>query len=175
MRARLNFNPLFWFQALSLASLCLLPIQSHAITERIDDSASPRSRVASQTVLSDQGQLLTNTAAATVVTLKFGRINYKLATAKFIGKQARIYYVVPLAIAGLRSPVGLKVDWRGNGIFNNGQARPGERSLVWTGMVREAWLVEGLDVTMQVDLREIRLPPGVNFGFESYFEIETLP
>jgi hypothetical protein len=164
-----------WLQALSLASLCWLPTQSRAISERLDDTASPRNRVVSQTVLGDQGRLLAQTASGTLVTLKFGRINYKLATARFIGKNARIYYVVPLAIAGLRSPAGLKVEWRGHGIFSNGQARPGERSIVWTGTVHEAWMLEGLDVTMQVDLREINLPPGANFGFESYFEIETLP
>jgi hypothetical protein len=175
MSTRLKSGPLLLFQTLSLAGLCLLPTQSRAISERLDDTASPRNRVVSQTVLGDQGQLLAHTASGTLVTLKFGRINYKLATAKFIGKRARIYYVVPLAITGLRSPVGLKVEWRGHGIFSNGRARPGERSMVWAGTVHEAWMTEGLDVTMQVDLREINLPPGANFGFESYFEIETLP
>lgn len=175
MSIRLKPNLLFLLQALSLVSLCLMPAKSQASGERLDDSASPRNRVVSQSVLGDQGQLLTNSASGTLVTLKFGRIDYKLATTKFIGKHARIYYVVPLAIAGLRSPVGLKVEWRGHGTFSNGQAKPGERRLVWTGTVHEAWMTEGLDVTMQVDLREIRLPPGANFGFESYFEIETLP
>lgn len=161
--------------ALCVVMLFGLPLLSHALTERLDDSASPRSRVESQTVLGDQGRLITGPTQPTMITLKFGRINYKLATAKFMGKQARIYYVVPPAIAGLRSPAGLKVEWRGNGIFSNGQARPGERNLVWTGTIRDAWMVEGLDVSMLVDLREIRLPPGATFGFESYFEIETLP
>lgn len=162
-------------QALSLVVLVLSSLQSHALTERLDDSASPRSRVESQTVLGDQGRLITGPTTPTMATLKFGRITYKLATAKFMGKQARIYYVVPPSIAGLRSPAGLKVEWRGNGIFSSGQARPGERNLVWTGTIREAWMVEGLDISMLVDLREIRLPPGAAFGFESFFEIETLP
>jgi hypothetical protein len=161
-----------WLATFLLTGLCWLPIQSQAITERLDDSASPLSRVASQTSLGDQGRLLTD---STTATLQFGRVNYKLSTAKYIGKQARIYYVIPLGIPGLLSPAGLRVEWRGHGLFSNGQARPGERSLVWTGTVREAWMTEGLNITMQVDLHEINLPPGANFGFESYFEIETLP
>lgn len=164
-----------WFAKLSIICAVCLPFNGHALTERIDDSASPRSRVASQTNLGDQGRLIANNPAASTASLKFGRVNYKLSMAKYVGKQARIYYVVPLGIVGLLSPAGLKVEWRGNGVFSNGQARPGERSLVWTGTVHEAWMSEGLDLTVQVDLRDIRLPPGASFGFESYFEIETLP
>lgn len=175
MKTRYISIPTVWLYSLLIAFTACMPLNGYAITERLDDSASPRSRVASQTNLGDQGRLVANNPAASTATLKFGRVNYKLATAKYAGKQARIYYVVPLGIVGLRSPVGLKIEWRGNGIFSNGQARPGERTLVWTGIVHDTWMTEGLDLTMQVDLREIRLPPGANFGFESYFEIETLP
>lgn len=175
MKARFTFVSTVWFFTLVVLCVAILPVNAYAVTERLDDSASPRSRVASQTNLGDQGRLIANNPAASTATIKFGRVNYKLATAKYVGKQARIYYVVPLGIVGLRSPAGLKVEWRGNGVFSNGQARPGERSLVWTGTVHDVWMIEGLDLTMQADLREIRLPPGANFGFESYFEIETFP
>ncbi len=107
--------------------------------------------------------------------LKFGQVDYKLATANFVGKQARIYYVIPASIPGLVSPSGLRVEWRGNAPFESGTGRPGDRILVWTGTVTEAWMSASLDLTMQVDLAALRLPSGTNFGFESYFEIEGLP
>lgn len=153
------------------AALQALPC--HA--ERLDDSASPRSRVAAQVVMSDEGRPLADSLNPRTAIVKFGRVDYRLSTARFVGRQARIYYVVPSAMPGLRSPAGLRVAWRGSGLFSNGTARPGERQLVWVGQVREPWMSEGLDLTMQVDLREVTLPPDGNFGFESYFDIEVLP
>lgn len=149
-----------------------------ARVERLDDSASPRSHVTSPSMLSEQGWPLDRYVpgpAPTVGIVKFGRVEYKLATARFAGKQARIYYVIPAAIAGLRSPAGLRVDWRGNGIFADGVARPGQRTLVWSGLVHEAYMSEGLDLTLRIDLRELQLRPGVGLAFESFFEIEVSP
>ncbi len=164
-----------FFLALCLA---LWASPGFARVERLDDSASPRSHVTSPPMLSEQGQPLdryTPGPSPTVGIVKFGRVEYKLATARFVGKQARIYYVIPAAIAGLRSPAGLRVEWRGNGIFADGVARPGQRTLVWSGIVREAYMSEGLDLTMRIELRELQLRQGVGLAFESYFEIEVSP
>lgn len=143
--------------------------------ERLDDTASPRSRVPAQVVLSNEGRPLADSLNPTTATARFGRIDYKLATSRYIGKQARIYYVIPVQIVGLRSPSGLRAEWRGYGKFASGVARPGERQLVWTGTVHDAWLSESLDLSIQVDLRELQLPRNGQFGFESYFEIEVSP
>jgi len=80
-----------------------------------------------------------------------------------------------MAVPGLRSPAGLQVSWRTNGLFAAGSGRPGDRVPVWSGQVRDAWLNEALDLTWQVDVREVRLSRGMPLGFEAYFEIETLP
>jgi hypothetical protein len=98
-----------------------------------------------------------------------------LSTAAYLGKKARIFYVVPAAIEGLRSAAALQVNWPAGKLFAAGTARPGERALVWTGTVGQAWMVDALDLSMQVNLRELRLPPNGQLGFESYFEIEVLP
>ena len=163
-----------------LLTLCLAfgASTGFAHVERLDDSASPRSQVTSPPMLSEQGQPLDRYVpgpAATVGIVKFGRVEYKLATARFVGKQARIYYVIPAAIAGLRSPTGLRVEWRGTGIFADGAARPGQRTLVWSGIVRDAYMSEGLNLTMRIDLRELQLSRGAGLAFESFFEIEVSP
>jgi hypothetical protein len=149
-----------------------------AHVERLDDSASPRGQVTSLPMLSEQGQPLDKYMAGpapTVGIVKFGRVEYKLATARFVGKPARIYYVVPAVIVGLRSPTGLRVEWRGNGNFADGIARPGQRVLVWSGLVRETYMSVGLDLTMRIELRELQLRSGAGLAFESFFEIEVSP
>ena len=170
----MNLRSYFFWICLTLPLLSF-PSLSFALTERLDDSASPQSRVGSQTAWNQQGQLLSPLSTETAVMLKFGRVHYKLATAKYVGKQARIYYVVPASIAGLRSNSGLKIQWEGSGLFGPGFAKPGDKTLVWSGMVKNPWMTEVLDLKMHVDLNEVRLPTGQSLGFESYFEIELLP
>jgi len=152
------------------------PVKAHV--ERLDDSSSPRSQVASPPMLSEQGRPLSEFFPGPQPLyglVRFGRIDYKLATGKFIGKAARIYYVIPAVINGLRSPAGLHIEWRGTGLFSSGAGRPGSRSLVWSGTVKGSFISEGLDLTMKLDLRELQLRTGQGLSFESYFEIETTP
>jgi hypothetical protein len=131
--------------------------------------------VPARVVLSEEGRPLLESRNPTRATIQFGRVDYKLATARYAGRQARIYYVVPAQVTGLRSPAGLRVEWRGSGLFANGAARPGDRQLVWTGVVPGAWMTESLELTFQVELRELQLQRDGQFGLESYFEIEVMP
>lgn len=141
--------------------------------ERLDDSASPRQRVAPVITLSDQGRPLSETLDATGAVVRYGRIEYRLNTAAYVGRQAQVFFVIPPQIQGLRSPAGLRADWRGSGQFAEGSARPGERRLVWSGRITQPWLVETIDLTLHVDLREWRLPERSGEGFTAHFEIET--
>lgn len=160
--------------------LCIAAV-SHVQAQvyRLDDSSSPRSRVTPQWVAGPDGRALRDAnpqlPPPISASVKFGRIDYRLATQAFIGKKARIYYVVPANIEGLRSASALRINWRAGNAFSAGGASPGERALVWTGTISQAWIIEALDVTMQVNLREVRLPPNGQLGFESFFEIEVLP
>ena len=156
-----------------LPVLLAVPGPAAALVERLDDSASPSAQVRAQ---DDNSPVTTPGASvAPFVRIDFGRVHYRLATARYVGRQARIYYVLPMAVPGLRSPAGLQVSWRTNGLFAAGSGRPGDRVPVWSGQVRDAWLNEALDLTWQVDVREVRLSRGMPLGFEAYFEIETLP
>lgn len=142
--------------------------------ERLDDSASPRATVPARVVLTDEGRPLADSRNPTRAIVQFGRIDYKLATARYAGRTARIYFVVPPFIEGLRSPAGLRVEWTGLGQFASGSARPGERQLVWTGVVPGPWLAEAIDLRFQVELRDLLLPRDGRFGFECFFEIEVV-
>ena len=100
----------------------LMASTASAQVARLDDSASPRAQVQADF---RQAQMLD----AQTLLLPFGRVEYRLATAPYVGRRARIYYVIPLAVAGLRSPSGLQVQWRG-ALFQSGMGRPGDRVVV---------------------------------------------
>ncbi|MDI3384541.1 hypothetical protein ACFPPF_18000 [Xenophilus aerolatus] len=158
----------------ALATL-LLAIGSAAVAQvhRLDDSASPRSRVQARP---DEGADAGASAAASpYITVRFDGIEYRLATAPFVGRRARIFYVVPPFIPGLRSPAGMRVEWRTGGLFAPGTAGPGERRLVWSGTVPGPWMSERFDLRVQFDRRELRPVPGGALDYESYFEMEVLP
>jgi hypothetical protein len=157
------------------AILALAAGPACALVARLDDTASPRGRVAAQTAIGDQGRPLADAPGSAGAQVHFGTIDYRLATAPYVGHHARIYYVIPTQVRGLSTPAALRVSWRGLGNFASGSGHPGDRVPVWTGTVRSAWMDEALDLSMQIDLRQLRLPNGTDFGLESYFEIETLP
>ncbi|WP_312807357.1 hypothetical protein [Comamonas sp.] len=141
---------------------------AHAQPTRLDDSSSPRAQIHADF---RNAQMLD----PHTISLPFGRVEYRLATAAYMGRQARIYYVIPLAVAGLRSPVGMQVQWRSSGLFQGGMGRPGDRVLVWTGTVRAPWITESFDLQLRLDQRQLQIGRGGSLRFESYFEIETQP
>jgi hypothetical protein len=152
--------------ALLLCGAALAP--AWAAVARLDDSASPRAQMRSD-FSNAQGM------DGNMVVLPLGRIEYRLATAPHVGRRARIFYVIPSMVAGLRSPAGMQVQWRGNGAFASGSGRPGDRVQVWNGVVQAPWMNETFELTLRVDPRELRMPSGSALSFESFFEIETLP
>lgn len=159
--------------ALLAAALLLVTTALPAIAQtRLNDDASPRSQVQASKVTSEVGLPLEESPDAQFADARFGRIEFKLDTAAYIGREARVYFVVPHHIPSLLRPSGLTVSWRGSGDFRSGSARPGERQLVWTGRINEATLSTSLDVTMRVDLTAVADSEQDGLGFEPYFEIE---
>ncbi|TWO66167.1 hypothetical protein FN976_26710 [Caenimonas sedimenti] len=153
--------------------MCTPPATSAPV--RLDDSASPRYRVGAQVVLAENGRRLAEMPLAKTAEVRFGRVDYKLATAAYLGRKARIFYVVPANVPGLRAAQGLRADWRGLGRFAGGSAFAGQRQLVWNGTISEPWMVESIELTAHVDLQQVRWARDGHFAFEAYFEIEVLP
>ena len=169
-------------QLLAGLALFLVAAPTAAAVERLDDSGSRHYAVLPQrTVLTPAnasgvafGDSL-GASQATGATLSFGRINYRLATAKYMGKRARIYLVIPQATNVVTTPAALKLEWRGTRAFASGAGHPGDRVLVWQGVVASAWLDEDVELTLHVDLRHLQNSARATAGFESYFEIEASP
>lgn len=155
-------------------ALAMSGLPAAAQPQRLDDAASPRPRVAAAVVLDEAGRPLEASPFAQRAQMRFGRVEYRLATAAYVGRQVRISYVVPALIQGLRSPQGLRVEWQGLAPLASGSARPGERVPVWSGQVTGPWTHFALDLTAHVDLRELALRNHQPFAFECYFDIEVV-
>jgi len=154
-------------RAVALTAALALPAMALAAVERLDDSASPRAQVAAdlRAARSPDGRSQT---------VSFGRVEYRLATARFVGRNARIHHVIPI-FPGLQSPAGVRLEWRGSGRFAHGSGRPGDRVLVWAGVVREPWIDEALELSLTLGPDAVRLPAGTALRLETYFEIEAFP
>jgi hypothetical protein len=114
---------------------------------------------------------LSDPARLNAIVAEIPNLEVRLATAKFVGKQARVYMVVPDFVPGLRSPSGMRVEWRTRGKLLGGSALPGTRALVYDGLIGQAILGDYLDMTLYLDARF--LDRGLRF--EPYFEIDVAP
>ena len=76
----------------ALLLLALAPPAGAGVA-RLDDSASPRARV-------DTDFRRAQPVDGIRFDLPFGRIDYRLATAPYVGRRARIFYVIPAVIPG---------------------------------------------------------------------------
>jgi hypothetical protein len=159
--------------ALALALSAVLA-GTAAAQVRLDDSASPRNQVRAPVVLSEQGLPLDQSLEPRLAIVNFGRIAYRLATAAYQGRDARIYYAMPAFVAGLRSPAALRIEWRGATRLAPGSLRPGERQLVWTGRIDGPWFEDAVDLVARLELSEIDETWASNFGFQPHFEIEVI-
>ncbi|MBS3997420.1 MAG: hypothetical protein KGZ67_08800 [Hydrogenophaga sp.] len=140
----------------------------------LDTTASPRQQVPALRVLDESGRPLGSNPFAQQAHAYFGRVEYRLATAAFVGQRARIALVLPAQARGLRRAAGLLFHWNGLDGTQSGEARPGQRQVIWSGMVEQAFTTLAIDLGMQLDLSATDAAGGL-VGIEPRFELELLP
>jgi hypothetical protein len=86
----------------------------------------------------------------------------------YVGKTVRIYLVFPPSAQGIISGRGLEAEWRTQGIFLSGKARPGDRVLFFEGTPTGSLLKDFVAYTFVIDARETMGP----IRFETVYEIE---
>jgi hypothetical protein len=148
---------------------CLAAFASAPV--RLDDSASPRSRVDVRPRWQFQDEGLGSAERINAMVADIPNLEVRLNTSKFVGRQARVYLVVPNFVPGLRAPTGMRVEWRTRGTLTAGSALPGTRALVYDGAVARPVLSDLLDVSLFLDARFV----DSGLRFEPYFEIELAP
>jgi hypothetical protein len=153
-----------------LLALLVAAVPAPAAPKRLEDRGSPRSIVNAEPRWLHAGEGLgpeqLNAMVATVPNLEF-----RLDTAAYVGKRARIYLVLPEFVPGLRAQNGMRVEWTSRGSFLAGSALPGQRTLVYDGLVQRPVLHETLDLSVYLDARY--LDRGLRF--DPTFEIDVVP
>lgn len=83
-------------------------------------------------------------------------------------QQVQVFMLMPVQIPGLDVGGGLEFSWVTRGRFLNGTARPGDRVLIFEGLVSEPVLADFLNLVITIDAR--RMLGAVRF--DPLFEIE---
>jgi hypothetical protein len=83
-------------------------------------------------------------------------------------QQAQIFMLMPAQIPGLDVGGGLEMRWVTRGRLLNGTARPGDRVLIFEGVVGEPVLADFLNLTITIDARRMVGP----VRLDPLFEIE---
>ncbi len=141
--------------------------------ERLDDSLSPQSRITVSARYLHEDTSGIDQLSFHAVLAEARNVEVRLNTAKYLGRRAEIYLVLPLAARGLSSPGALRLEWRAQGRFAapSGSLQAGGRALLFRGTVAQAQLTEIFDFRFHVDERHMRGP----LEFEPQFEIELVP
>jgi hypothetical protein len=86
----------------------------------------------------------------------------------FVGKRVRILLVAPAQIRGITDCRGLEMEWKTQGTYLPGRARPGDRVLLYQGTVTSAVLRDMITFTYQINADYVDGPISV----EPIYEIE---
>jgi len=154
-----------------LLALLLAFVPPAGAATRLDDSLSPRQRVEivpRWVSESTSGRLSNEQLNALVAEVR--QFEVRLNTAKYVGREAEIYLRLPVAIIGLHSPAGLRLEWRTRGRFASGSVRPGERMLLFRGAISQPVMEDTFDFVLHFDGRYIQR----GLQFDPIYEIEIL-
>jgi len=96
-------------------------------------------------------------------------VEIRLKTDAYVGRNARIFLVLPTLSSAGALPQDMLFEWRTRGTMRAGIGAPGSRTLVFEGRVAASITGDWFDFYVTADSRTV----GNNVQFEPYFEIET--
>jgi len=96
-------------------------------------------------------------------------IEVRLDTAAYEGRRARIYLALARQIEGLISTESFLLSWKTDRQFYPGSVRPGNRTLLFDGVIESPVLVEIFTFTLEVDARYLH----GKIQYAPVYEIET--
>jgi hypothetical protein len=151
-----------------VATVLLMAGGASGAPVRLDDSASPRSRVDAKPRWLHVEEGLASAERINAMIADVPNLEVRLNTSRFVGKRARVYLVFPVFVPGVREHGGIRAQWRTRGVLLAGTAIPGDRVLVYDGSIASAVLSDSLDLSLYLDARF--LDGGARF--EPVFELE---
>lgn len=156
----------------SLIALCFLSAMAHAQTVRLDDSTSPRSRVAPRAIVDENGTPLQRSLEPDHAVLRFGQVIYRLDMRPHMGHRAIIYFA---RASENGPPSGSRMNWATAGGQQTGSLLSGERALMWSGRITQAWMEFPMHLELDYNLLRWRPQPGQSSDHVTWFELERLP
>ena len=154
---------------LVLLSLQVLP--SQVLAERLDDSLSPRRQVDLDLEWQYQGNPDTlSEAEFNSLTAQARNLDTRLDTSAYIGSEARIFLELPILVRGLGNPSSLSLSWTTGGLFNAGRVTPGNRQLIYEGLITQPVMRDTITFTFELDARYLLQP----LRLEPVYEIEII-
>ncbi|MBT8359152.1 MAG: hypothetical protein KJO61_15450 [Deltaproteobacteria bacterium] len=82
-------------------------------------------------------------------------VEVRLDTSSHIGKKARIYLALPRQIDGFNGSQGFSLAWKTTGIFASGTTSPGNRALIFDGLIGSSLLTEFFTFTLKLDANRL--------------------
>jgi hypothetical protein len=154
---------------LSIFILIVVTI-SHASGERLNDNLSPERTVrAAARWASYSTWIIGGYDELAGLIAEIPGFEVRLDTRDYVGKQARIYLALPIAIDGLKSNNNLRMQWQTERIFKSNSVVQGRKTLIYTGYIKEPVTTEIFDFTLYFDARDVI----GTIRFEPIFEIEA--
>ncbi len=154
---------------LGLLSLLAAPVAPAG--EILDDSASPRQQFELRLSWARIDPFSDDIAAVNRVIGHVDDVEVRLDTSAYVGRRARIFLMLPDLISGLDSTEGVTLRWRARGDFLAGHTTPGQRALLFEGVIEDEVTSDVLSYTLELDARHLT---GV-LRLEPVFEIEVEP
>jgi len=139
-------------------------------TEILDDSFSPQKQYSIQFQWAHRDTAV-NLSQEDFFLLKAtaSGVEVRLDTAEYGGQSARIYLRLPRQIKGFISTESFLLSWETDRLFYPGSVRPGNRTLLFDGVIESSVMIEVFTITLEVDARNLN----GKIEYAPVYEIET--
>ncbi len=139
----------------TLVALLSISFASQA-AEVLDDSQSPKKQFNIRFEWEKQGNL-SSVSKDEFFLLKahIPDVEVRLNTSNYVGKKARIYLALPSQIDGFNGSQGFSLTWKTTGIFSSGMTSPGNRALIFEGLIESPLLTEFITFTLKLDANRL--------------------
>jgi len=139
----------------TVSTLLAISISSQA-AEVLDDSQSPKKQFDVRFEWERQGNL-SSVSKDEFFLLKahIPDVEVRLNTSNYIGKKARIYLALPSQVDGFNGSQGFSLAWKTTGIFDSGETSPGNRALIFEGIIGSPLLTDFFTFTLKLDANRL--------------------
>ena len=139
-------------------------------TERLDDSLSPRKQYSVQFQWANRNTAVSMSPEEFFLLRSIvSGVEVRLNTAAYEGRRARIYLTIPRQIEGFISTESFLLSWKTDRVFYPGSVRPGNRTLLFDGIIESSVMVEIFTFSLEVDARFLN----GKIQYAPVYEIET--